>query len=43
MPYQLSRILDKGYEGLNGYTKLLESIKTMLTKNNELCEQVRMY
>jgi hypothetical protein len=33
IPYQLQRVIDKGQEGLNGYSKLLENIATVLRKN----------
>lgn len=38
IPYQLQRIIDKGREGLNGYSKLLENIETVLKKNKYLTE-----
>lgn len=43
IPYQLQRIIDKGREGLNGYSKLLENIETVLKKNKYLLEQLMRY
>lgn len=43
IPYQLSRIVEKGQEGLEGYSKLLKNIKSVLTKNESMVSSLSEY
>lgn len=43
IPFQLLKIIDKGQEGLSSYSKLLDSIQTVLKRNNNLTEELKTY
>uniref|UniRef100_A0A7S3FY80 Uncharacterized protein n=1 Tax=Strombidium rassoulzadegani TaxID=1082188 RepID=A0A7S3FY80_9SPIT len=43
IPYQLSRVIEKGQQGLDGYGQLLSNIQSVLVKNQYLVEQLGKY
>ena len=43
IPYQLQRIVDKGQEGLNAYSKLLANIEAVLKRNELVTKQIQDY
>ena len=43
IPYQLSRVVEKGQEGLEGYSKLLKNIKSVLAKNENMVSSLSEY
>ncbi len=43
IPFQLNKIIDKGQEGLASYSRLLDSIESVLQRNNNLTEELKTY
>ena len=43
IPHQLQLLIEKGEDGLNGYSKMLENVAALLKKNQYMTEQLQRY